>query len=265
MSLPAFVGHEAEQDRKMTDGSGNGNAHAAMDDGRPVRARSGRRRSVAIARPRPLHEEVVDRLRDMIVEGEIAAGERLHEINLAQRLRVSRTPVREALKLLANEALVELLPGRGARVGRQTPEGVIELFEVISGLERLAAELATERMNKRDLERLQKMHDRMANHFRAGERHEYFALNHQIHIQIVAAAKNDTLATTHAGLMVRARWGRYTALASTQRWNEAMAEHEALMEAFAARDAKRAGDIMFEHDRHTGETTRAILRQERRR
>jgi DNA-binding GntR family transcriptional regulator len=204
---------------------------------------------------------VVDRLRDMIVEGEIAAGERLHENNLAQTLRVSRTPLREALKLLANEGLVELLPGRGARVIRQTQEGVMELFEVISGLERLAAELAAVRMTGRDLERLKKMHERMATHFHAGERHEYFALNHQIHIFIVTAAKNATLAATHAGLMVRARWGRYTALASNERWSEAMAEHEALMEALAARDATRAGEIMFQHDRRTGETTRAILRQ----
>ncbi|WP_454857914.1 GntR family transcriptional regulator [Rhizobium binxianense] len=224
-------------------------------------SRPRRGRPAGIIRPRPLHAEVVDRLRDMIVEGEIAAGERLHENNLAQTLRVSRTPLREALKLLANEGLVELLPGRGARVVRQTQEGVMELFEVISGLERLAAELAAVRMTGRDLERLKKMHDRMAMHFHAGERHDYFALNHQIHIFIVTAAKNATLAAIHAGLMVRARWGRYTALASNERWNEAMTEHEALMEAFATRDATRAGDIMFQHDRRTGETTRAILRK----
>jgi len=213
-----------------------------------------------IDRPRPLHEAVVDRLRDMIVEGQYAPAERLHEITLAETLGVSRTPVREALKLLANEGLVQLLPGRGARVGRQTPEGVLELFEVISGLERLAAELAAVRMTKRDLERLQKLHDRMAAHFRAGERHDYFLLNHQIHTTIVALARNETLATTHAGLMLRARWGRYTALASPERWAEAMGEHDDLMAALAARDAAKAGDILFRHDRRTGETTRNMLR-----
>lgn len=226
-----------------------------------TRPRPPRGRSAIIVRPRPLHEEVVDRLRDMIIEGEIAAGARLHEIGLAQTLGVSRTPIREALKLLANEGLVELLPGRGARVGRQTAESVVELFEVISGLERLAAELAAVRMTARDIERLKKMHERMSLHFKAGERHEYFALNHQIHMAIVAGAKNDTLASTHAGLMVRARWGRYTALASGERWAEAMAEHDDLMAALAARDAQRAGEIMFRHDRRTGETTRSILRQ----
>lgn len=227
---------------------------------RVERTRARRGRSNAIVRPRPLHEEVVDRLRDMIVEGEIAAGERLNEINLARQLSVSRTPIREALKLLASEGLIETLPGRGARVGRQTAAGVMELFEVISGLERLAAELAAIRMTARDLERLKKLHDRMAAHFQASERHEYFALNHQIHMSIVANAKNATLRTTHAALMVRARWGRYTALASAERWAEAMSEHVDLMVALEARDAALAGAIMFRHDQRTGQTTGGILK-----
>jgi len=218
------------------------------------------RRAARIARPRPLHEAVVDRLRDMIVEGQLAPGSRLNDIVLADTLGVSRTPVREALKLLASESLVELLPGRGARVSQQTPEGIEELFEVISGLERLAAELAAMRMTSRDLERLQKLHDKMAGHFQAGERHDYFALNHRIHMAIVAAAKNETLTATHAGLMLRARWGRYTALASAERWAEAMEEHTDLMAALAARDPAHAGEILFLHDRRTGETTRALLR-----
>jgi DNA-binding GntR family transcriptional regulator len=227
-------------------------------------ARLPRRNVAPISRARPLHEEVGDRLRDMIIEGDIAPGERLHEINLSEILNVSRTPLREALKLLANEGLVDLLPGRGARVSALSPESVGELFEVVSGLERLAAELAATRMTARDFERLQRMHDKMAAHFAAGERHEYFALNHEIHVAIVAASKNQILVTTHAALMVKARRGRYAALASEERWKEAMGEHEALMKALHKRDAKRAGEILFEHDRRTGETTREMLRANQR-
>ncbi|MBB3459017.1 DNA-binding GntR family transcriptional regulator [Rhizobium sp. BK313] len=222
-------------------------------------------RSIApINRARPLHEEVVDRLRDMIIEGEIGVGDRLHEIGLSEILNVSRTPLREAVKLLATEGLVELLPGRGARVAALSPDDVEELFEVISGLERLAAELAAARMTARDLERLQRMHEKMAVHFQKGERHEYFAINHAIHEAIVAAAKNAMLSATHASLMAKARRGRYTALASDARWREAMAEHETLMQALAKRDGKLAGDILFEHDRRTGETTREILKSAKR-
>ena len=227
-------------------------------------ARLPRRQIAPIARPRPLHEEVVGRLRDMIVEGKLESGERLHEIDLSEFLNVSRTPLREALKLLANEGLVDLLPGRGARVSSLSPDSVGELFEVVSGLERLAAELAAARMTARDLERLQRMHDKMAGHFAAGERRDYFALNHEIHVAIVAGSKNQTLVATHAALMVKARRGRYTALASEERWKEAMAEHEALMVALRRRDGEQAGEILFQHDRRTGETTLEMLKAKRR-
>jgi DNA-binding GntR family transcriptional regulator len=203
--------------------------------------------------------EVVDRLRDLIIEGEIEPGERLHEMNLSETLNVSRTPLREALKLLASEGLVDLLPGRGARVSVLSAGGAQDLFEVVSGLERLAAELAAVRMTSRDLARLKAMHDRMSEHFAAGEKREYFALNHAIHVAIVAAAKNDTLTGTHATLMSRARRGSYAALASEARWKESMTEHEELMEALERRDAKLAGDILFTHDRHTGETIGVLL------
>jgi DNA-binding GntR family transcriptional regulator len=198
----------------------------------------------------------------MIIEGEIGIGERLNEGDLAETLHVSRTPLREAFKLLATEGLVELVPGRGARVAILSPDDIEDLFEVVSGLERLAAELAASRMTARDLERLQRMHEKMALHFQNGERREYFALNHSIHETIVAYAKNAMLSATHASLMAKARRGRYAALASDGRWKEAMAEHQALMDALAKRDGKLAGEILFAHDRRTGETTRDILKKE---
>ncbi len=216
---------------------------------------------LAIARHRPLHEAAVDRLRDMIVEGELKVGERLHDANLAEILDVSRTPIREAIKVLATEGLVELLPGRGARVAGFSPESLTALFEVIAGLERFACELAAERMTARERDKLQRMHDRMAAHHAAGERRAYFKLNHEIHLLIVTLAKNAMLQATHASLIAKARRGRHTALDSAERWIEAMAEHDALMAAFAARDGRRAGEIMLQHDRRTGDVVREMLRR----
>jgi DNA-binding GntR family transcriptional regulator len=225
----------------------------------PIR-RSGKKSATAILRQKPLHEAAVERLRDMIVEGDLAVGERLHDANLAEILNVSRTPVREAIKLLANEGLVELLPGRGARVAELSMASVSELFEVIAGIERHACELAAARMTPRELEKLRKMHDRMAEHHRAGARHDYFKLNHELHLAIVANSKNAILQSTHAALIVKARRGRYTALASQARWNEAMSEHELLMQAFAERDGQKAGEIMLQHDRRTGAVVLQLLR-----
>ncbi|WP_158818972.1 GntR family transcriptional regulator [Methylocapsa sp. S129] len=212
------------------------------------------------ARQRPLHEAAVDRLRDMIIEGDLAVGERLHEFNLAEALNVSRTPVREAVKLLATEGLVELLPGRGARVAALSAKTISELLEVIGGIERHACELAAERMTSRELARLQRMHERMALHHQAGNLHEYFKLNNEIHVAIVAAAKNAILEATHASLILKARRGRHAALASQARWTEAMAEHDLLMKAFAERDGRKAGEIMFQHDLRTGEVVRQMLK-----
>jgi DNA-binding GntR family transcriptional regulator len=213
----------------------------------PARLRT-RRFAAVIERPKPLHESVVERLRDMIVEGQLAVGERLHDANLATTLQVSRTPIREAIKLLATEGLVDLLPGRGARVSDFSIDDIKQLFEAIAGIERNACELAAERMTDRDLEKLQRLHDRMARHHAAGERQPYFKLNHEIHLAIVAASDNAILQAIHASLMTRARRARYAALSSHGRWVEAMAEHERLMVALAANDARRAGEIMHEHD-----------------
>jgi DNA-binding GntR family transcriptional regulator len=229
-------------------------------DARAATSKSGRRARTAIVRPKPLHETVVERLRDMIVEGELASGERLHDANLARILQVSRTPIREATKLLAAEGLVDLLPGRGARVSELSIEDILDLFEAIAGVERHACELAAERMSERDLDKLQRAHKRMARHHSAGERQPYFKLNHEIHLAIVGASKNVTLQTIHASLMSRARRARYAALASHARWMEAVREHELIMAALADRDSRRAGEIMRQHDLGTALSIVAALK-----
>jgi DNA-binding GntR family transcriptional regulator len=223
----------------------------------PGRAR--RIARAAILRAKPLHESAAERLRNMIVEGRLAVGERLHEANLAAALQVSRTPIRDAIKLLATEGLVDLLPGRGARVSGFSIEQVRELFEAIAGVERNAAELAAERMTEREFEKLQRMHERMAHHHAAGERQPYFKLNQEIHLAIIAAAKNATLQAIHASLISRARRSRYEALASHERWIEAIKEHERLMAALADRNGPLAGAIMQKHDLGTAASMVAAL------
>jgi DNA-binding GntR family transcriptional regulator len=218
-----------------------------------------RRAPAAIARQKPLHEAAIECLRDMIVEGDLAAGERLNEAKLAERLQVSRTPIREAIKLLANEGLVDLLPGRGARVAAFPLESVGEMFEVVAGVERHACELAAERMSVQDFEALHRKHERMLRHFEAGERRAYFKINHDIHLALVAASGNATLQALHATLIARARRARYAALESPARWAEAMGEHAALMQALRARDGRLAGEIMQAHDRRTAQAILARL------
>ena len=209
-----------------------------------------------------LHGQVADRLRDMVVHGELVPGEKVPVAALSQTLGVSLTPLREALKVLAEEGLVELTPNRGARVIPYTAEEAEALFEVIAGLESLAAELAAKRMSDEDLANLEAAHKQMKSYFDEKKRDQYFEINSHIHEKIVRYSSNDILINTHAKLMVRANRGRYIAIVDPERWSEAMGEHDAVMEAFRARDAERAGRIWHVHLLRSGQAIQKALRRQ---
>ena len=221
---------------------------------------------VAPKRPRiryrtpPLHLTVLDRLRAMILDGEVASGAHLVESSLCKTLKVSRTPLREAMKVLAMEGLVEFSPHRGTRVTVMTGTEVRELFETIAGLESLAAELATLRMRDEALAELEAMHERMLYHFGRGERQQYFALNSDIHRRIVALADNSVLRETHERLTYRANRGRYLAILSPERWQQAVEEHEAVMAAFRDRNPPQSARVWRTHMIHTGQEVEKLLR-----
>ena len=210
-------------------------------------------------RRRTLHLDVTERLRDMIVEGELAPGERIDEKMLCELFQLSRTPVREALKVLASEGLVDLLPNRGTRVSEITACEVRELFEVASGLERMAAEASAELATDKELADLRRMHTSMERYYRAGRRSDYFRLNQRIHNSVIALARNGVLSTIHSALMTKVRRARYQAIMSQERWDESMHEHEELLKALEARNGPRAGNILRTHVLNTGETVRAQM------
>lgn len=204
-----------------------------------------------------LHEQTTARLRDLIVKGALAPGARLVEVDLCRRLAVSRTPLREAFKVLSSEGLVQIHPHRGASVTRMTPAETIELFQVIAHLEAMGAELAAQRMTAECLAKLIVMHEQLLSWHTQGKRHEYFELNQRIHRAIVALSGNSILAETHARLIARARRSRYQAILDDARWAESVSEHGELMAAFARRDAGAAAHIWHRHVSRTGEVVAA--------
>src|ERR1039457_6401638 len=129
--------------------------------------------TASAAEPRLLAAEVVERLRDMIIQGELAPGVKLNERVLCERLRTSRTPVREAIKYLASEGLVELLPNRGAIVTRITVTTVREMFVLLGALEPLAGELACVNASDADIAEIRALHYQMLVHHARGELAEY--------------------------------------------------------------------------------------------
>jgi len=197
--------------------------------------------------PRPLHSEVADRLRDLIVQGELEPGTRLNERLLTERFGISRTPLREAIKMLASEGLVQLLPNRGAVVTSITRKSALDMFQVMGVLESLAGELACQRATERDIEEIAKLHASMRRHHKRRELNEYFRLNQEIHQRIVDCAGNAELADIYRRLSVRLRRVRYMANYSKERWDEAMAEHEQILEALTERQAKRLKALLATH------------------
>ena len=218
----------------------------------------GQRRRLRVPRI-GLHEQAAARLRTMIVRGELAPGQQLGEADLSDALGISRTPLREALKQLASEGLVELRLNHSAVVAPFRRAELTELFEAVSGIERCAAELAATRMEPADFERLEALQDKIEWHRSRGERREYFQLNQQIHSAIVGFARNAVLKATHEALLARAERARFFALSLRDRWDESIREHQEILATLKAGDAAGAGQLLAQHVRRTGEIVAETL------
>lgn len=203
-----------------------------------------------------LHEEVVARLRDMIVEGELTPGSRVPERELCSLFGISRTPLREAVKVLASEGLVELMPNRGATVAILTLNEVDDTFPIMGALECLSGKLACQRITDVELDEIRALHYQMLANYRKGDRREYFRLNQAIHESILMAARNPTLSNIYRGLAGRIRPARYMANMSAERWKQAVEEHERLLKALESRDGDALGQILTDHLEHKRETVR---------
>lgn len=201
-------------------------------------------------RPRPeppLAERVATRLRDLIVQDELKPGERIRERELAERLAVSRTPLREALKGLAAEGLVELSPNRGATVADPTLREIRDLLEVLGGIEGLAGELAATRAGNEELAEIRALHHEMLAAYARKDRLAYFKVNQAIHGAVVAASANSALQDVHRRLNARLYRVRYRSNLRNTRWHTAIEEHDSMLEALETRDAKRLAAIMRAH------------------
>lgn len=196
---------------------------------------------------RLLHETVVSQLRDLIVQGELAPETKLNERVLAEKLGTSRTPLREAIKFLASEGLVELLPNRGAVVAALKPEKMKEVFVVLGALEALAGDLACRNATEADIAEIRALHYHMLAHHARGELAQYFRYNQQIHIKIMECAGNATLTQVYRGLNAHVRRARYMANLSIERWDKAVREHEEILDALVKRDGVRLQSLLRDH------------------
>ncbi len=208
---------------------------------------------------RSLHDELVGRVRDMIIDGQLPPGTRIHEGQLGEALGVSRTPLREALKFLASEGLIELVPGRGALVRKLTPGDVRNMLDVLIALETLAGRLACARASDADIGKVRVLHDEMMRFYEARDRLEYYKRNQAIHSAIARLSQNDVLAAMHESIQQRLKRVRFIGNEEPAKWEGAVAEHEEMIAALEARDGGRFAEILARHLEQTWERVHEVV------
>lgn len=195
----------------------------------------------------PLPQRVADYIRDLIIHDRLKPGEPIRERTLAEQVDVSRTPLRDALKILAMERLVELTPNKGAVVGHPSDAELADMLTVYSELESLGGRLACRHATEGDIRRVEHYRTVMTRAHEEEDRAAYFAANQAFHLSIVAASGNATLIEMHGHLNIRLYRIRYLAVMHLPEWTAAVGEHDALVDALRARDEARLADLLKEH------------------
>ncbi|MBB6578196.1 DNA-binding GntR family transcriptional regulator [Comamonas odontotermitis] len=195
----------------------------------------------------PLHDTVATQVRDLIFAGALEPGELLDEKALCDQLEVSRTPLREALKLLVSEGLLRHEPRRGCFVERITDRDLDDIFPVIALLEGRAAFEATHKLSAADRAVLDVMHEQLTHCAQSGDIAGYYRMNHQIHEAFITLADNRWLAQTIADLRRILRLARLQQLSAPGRLAGSLQEHLHIYEAMVAGNADAAEQAMRNH------------------
>jgi len=209
------------------------------------------------AGPRPraisrssLAQQVTDHLRQRIYDRALPAGQKLDEAALAAELGVSRTPIREALRLLAAQGLVEMRSRRGCFVAALTVQDQQDIFPIMARLEGWVAHQVATSSPDADLARLEVLHDALERHAATGNTDRYWEANYVFHIALQELAGNRWLQHLLGDLRRKLNLARHRSLKLPGRLAGSLAEHRALMAALRARDGQRAEAIMRDHLMH---------------
>ena len=200
-----------------------------------------------------LPASAAERLRELIIEGRLPPGARLNERALCVELGISRTPLREAFRVLAADGLVALHPNRSAHVVQLSVADIRESFEVMAALEALAGELACRHATSAEVAEIRALtFEMLACHARE-DLPAYSRINRQIHDRLNAAARNALLAHTYRTLNLRIQNHRFRSNFDRDKWSRAADEHVAMAAALEARDGERLAALLRVHLVRKGE------------
>jgi DNA-binding GntR family transcriptional regulator len=212
---------------------------------------------------KPLREVVFDSLREAIINGTLRPGERLMEIQLAEELGVSRTPVREAIRKLELEGFVVMVPRKGAYVAGISLKDIADVFEVRAALEALASGLAAERITSEELEELERILVRKAEIIAEGSVTEFVQSDTQFHDALYRSSRNQRLIQILNNLQDEIQRFRSVSLAYSGRMQEALEEHRKIVEALAERNISLAQSLAWEHIENAENTLLEAVRRDR--
>ena len=207
-----------------------------------------------------LHEEIANNLREMIMSGELREGDKIKENELCELMDISKTPLREALRVLSAEGLIRLIPNRGSYVTTPTFKEIKEMFDVMSVLEGVCARTATEKMSNIDYEKLKKIHLQLEENFRLKNQKNYIRNNNKYHSFVQELAGNKTLNQIVNGLRQKILLYRYKSLNLSGRFEQSIQEHRDLLEAFRKRDAEKAELLMKSHMKKQSEALEKLAK-----
>lgn len=213
--------------------------------------------------PNSLHDEVAATLREQIFDGTLAPGSFVDEVSLCERLSISRTPLREALKVLTAEGLLRHEPRRGCFVNEVTERDLDEIFPLIALLEGRCAYEAARNASDAELHELDALHERLVRHARARRINDYYATNHIIHEAIIKLADNKWLAQVIGDLRKILKLARLQQLHAPGRLDQSLSEHLAVFAALKARDSEGADAAMRTHMTRQREALREVMRNQK--
>lgn len=210
---------------------------------------------------KPLREIVFETLREAIISGRLKPGERLMEVQLAEEMGVSRTPVREAIRKLELEGFVVMVPRKGAYVADISLKDIADVFEVRAALEGLAAALAAERITEEELEQLERLLVQLAEKIEKNDLTGLIEIDTQFHEVLYRACRNAKLVQILGNLREQIQRFRATSLASPGRMKFALDEHKKIVEAVSERNVELARALAQEHIENAENSLLEALRE----
>lgn len=214
----------------------------------------------AIERQKTLREQIVDSIKESIATGKLKPGEKICETKLAEDLGISRTPLREAIQTLESEGFLKVVPRRGAVVSDYSKKDIQDIYEIKATLEGLAARLATKNLSTAEIDHLADINNQLKSMSLKSESSvsRFFRVHNQFHELFLRASNNERLYQLNCQLMEPFKRFRLSSLAIPGRFEEAVATHDEIVEAFRDRNAQKVETLVMKNVKQGGA---ALLRK----